>query len=245
MTVSVLEIKYNYAGKANTLYLTVLHNSKEVVLVDCGYPGFMPLIEAAMHQHGLSLAQLTGIIITHADIDHVGGLFEIKEKYPHIKVYSSALGKSYINGKEKSPRLVQAEQMQPTLPEDKKEWGLQFMAALKAIPPVPVDGVFEDNDEPFFLPGVQIIYTPGHMPGHISLYVKESKTCIAADAVVVENGVLEIGNPQFTLDIQQAIASVKKLEALDIEKMVCYHGGVVEKGIKRQLRKLVEKYERG
>src|SRR3954447_21012763 len=108
MTVSVLEITFNNAGHEAILSPVVLHNENEIVLVDCGYPGFMPLIEDAMHQHGLSLEHTTGIIITHDDIDHVGALFEIKEKYPLIKVYSSVIAEKYISGKEKSPRLLQA-----------------------------------------------------------------------------------------------------------------------------------------
>src|SRR5438874_12944262 len=98
MTISILEVKFNNAGNEAVLYPVVLHNENEVVLVDCGYPGFMPLIEGAMQQHGLSLEHTTGIIITHDDIDHVGALFEIKEKYPHINVYSSVIEEKYISG---------------------------------------------------------------------------------------------------------------------------------------------------
>jgi glyoxylase-like metal-dependent hydrolase (beta-lactamase superfamily II) len=245
MTPIVLELKFNYAGNENAYYPVVLQNGNELLLVDCGNPGFMPLIEGAMQQQaGLSLEQLTGIIITHCDVDHLGALFEIKQQYPDIKVYSSAGQKDYIEGKEKSPRLIQAEAMQDTLPEERKEWALQFIAMLKAIKPVPVDAVFEDNETPAFLPGVQIIYTPGHMPAHISLYIKEIKTLIAADALVVENGHLEIANPQFTINIQEAVASVKKIAQLEVERIICYHGGVVNKYIKSQLYNLLTKYEK-
>ena len=242
MTVSVLDIKFNNMGNEAVVYPVVLHNENEVVLVDCGYPGFMPLIESAMQQHGLSLEHTTGIFITHDDIDHVGALFEIKGKYPHINVYSSVIEEKYISGKEKSPRLLQAESMQETLPESQREGASQFIAMLKAIRPVTVDTLLYDNEEPSFLPGVQIINTPGHTPGHFSLYVKESKTFIAADAVVAENGYLEIANPQFTLNLQEAIASVKKMEQLDIDKLICYHGGTIDKDIKTQLQSLIAKY---
>ena len=114
----------------------------------------------------------------------------------------------------------------------------------KAIRPVDVDQVFEENEEPIFLRDVQIISTPGHMPGHISLYLKDSKTLLAADAVVYENGVLDIANPQFTLDLPQAIASVRKLQNLSIQKMICYHGGLVENGIQEKLSDLVKKYSK-
>ena len=31
--------------------------------------------------------------------------------------------------------------------------------------------------------GLEVIETPGHMPGHISLYLKDSKTLICGDAL--------------------------------------------------------------
>jgi len=243
MTLTVLDLRFVYAGHENAYHPVVLQNNNELVLVDCGNPGFIPLIEGAMQEHGLSLEQLTGIIITHCDIDHIGSLSEIKQQYPDIKVYSSAGQKEYIEGKERSPRLIQAESMQNSTPEERKERALRFMAMLKAIKPVPVDAVFYDNETPAFLPGVQIIYTPGHMPAHISLYIKETKTLIAADALVVENGYLGIANPQFTINMQEAIASVKKIAQLDLKQVICYHGGVVDKDIKQQLSNLVAKYE--
>lgn len=245
MTVSVLEVPFDNAGNKDALYPAVLHNKTEVVLVDCGYPGFMPLIDTALHQHNFSLQQLTGIIITHADIDHLGALYAIKKACPHIKVYSSVVEEKYINGKEKSPRLVQAEDMQASLPEDRRAGALQFIAMLKSVQPVTVDATLEEGEELSFLPGIQVVYTPGHMPGHISLYEKKSKTLIAADAIVIENGYLEIANPQFTLDLPRAIASIKKIARLDIEKLICYHGGVVHKNIQELLQQLIAKYENG
>lgn len=50
-----------------------------------------------------------------------------------------------------------------------------------------------------------ICFTPGHTPGHISLYFLQSKTLVAGDAVVIENGVLDIANPQFALDLEAAV----------------------------------------
>jgi glyoxylase-like metal-dependent hydrolase (beta-lactamase superfamily II) len=213
-----------------------------MVLVDGGYPGFMPLIEEAMQRHQLSLAQLTGIIITHHDIDHMGALFEIKAAYPNISVYSSPVEAAYISGKEKAARLVQAEEMQANLPKDQQEGALQFIAMLKGVQTVSVDSTFNNLEEPSFLPGVQIFYTPGHTPGHFSLYIKESKTFIAADAVVAENDYLEIANPQFALDLSEAVNSVKKIQQLDIDTLICYHGGVVKGDISNRLSQLVAKY---
>lgn len=80
------------------------------------------------------------------------------------------------------------------------------------------------------------------MPGHISVYLPQSKTLLAADAVVVEQGELKLANPHFTMDLEQAVASVQKLQQLEVDRIICYHGGVVETAVDEKLKRLLAKY---
>lgn len=240
--VNTLEVKFSFNGKEDLIYPVILSTSTESILVDCGYAGFMPLLEAAAGVHGLSLQDLTGIIITHHDIDHVGGLHEIKAQYPSLKVYSLDVEEKYISGKEKSIRLQQAEDMFTTLPDEHKPGALYFQEMLKAIQPVEVDGTFSADEHPDFLEGLQIIHTPGHMPGHISLYLREHKILVSSDAIVIEHGEFEIANPHFTLNLDQAVESVRKLAKLEIDEVICYHGGIMKGNISQKLNKLISRY---
>ncbi|MEJ8804002.1 MBL fold metallo-hydrolase [Pontibacter sp. H249] len=242
MKLHVLDVKFNFKGREEVIYPVILHHEDQLLLIDCGYAGFMPLIENAANLQGITLDNLTGVIVTHHDIDHIGGLYEIKQHYQAIKVYSSGLEAAYISGKEKSLRLVQAEGIYQELPEDQKPGARAFQKILENVSPVEVDYVFPEAEEFLFLKGVKIIPTPGHMPGHISIYMEESKTLIAADALVCETGKLQIANPAYTLDLPQAIESVKKLCHLEIDRIVCYHGGVVEGNIREKLNSLVYDY---
>jgi glyoxylase-like metal-dependent hydrolase (beta-lactamase superfamily II) len=242
MNVHVLELKFNFTGKEDALYPVLLVQGNELILVDCGYEGFLPLIEAATASHGFSLEKLTGLIITHHDMDHMGAAFELKTKYPFVKIYASAIEAPYIIGRLKSARLQQAEDMYDLLPEDQKPGARYFQQMLQQMKPVEVDYTFSPNEKPSFLEQIQIIPTPGHMPGHISIYIKELQMLIAADALVYENGEFDIANPHFTLDLPEAVASVRKLQVLDIETIVCYHGGTVDKDIPGKLSRLIAKY---
>ncbi|WP_040005678.1 MBL fold metallo-hydrolase [Fibrisoma limi] len=241
MTLHVLGIPFTFDNKNDILYPVILRDQHHRILIDCGYAGFMPLLETAANQHGLSLADLTGILISHHDIDHVGGLYELKREYPSLTVYASSIEAPSINGQVKSARLQQAEALHDLLPEEQKPGAIAFQEMLKRIQPVNVDVIFSDA-QPTRWEDVQIIDTPGHTPGHISVYLPGSRTLIACDALVIEDGSFNIANPQFAIDLKQAVDSARKLQSLAIERVVCYHGGVMEGNIQQKLSDLIDRY---
>lgn len=246
MEVHVLEIEFSFGGKKDRLYPVVLQSGEELLLVDCGYEGFLPLIESAMTAKGLRLSQLTGIIVTHHDIDHMGGLHEMREALPEVVIYAAAAEAPFIDGSRKSLRLQQAEDMYDLLPEDQKAGARYFQQLLQSMKPVKVDLCFSEKQLPavFVRHGITIVETPGHMPGHVSIYLPQLHTLIAADAVVLEHGEPEIANPQFTLDMPAAVESVRKLSKLAVDRMICYHGGLTEGNIPERLGFLAETYDR-
>ncbi|MGG5637313.1 MBL fold metallo-hydrolase [Myroides sp. C20-1] len=105
----------------------------------------------------------------------------------------------------------------------------------------PVNRTFNEGDA--VVEGLQVIETPGHTQGHISLWDAVNGVLIANDALVVEEGQLNIANPQFTLDMRQAVASVKKIKQLKPKKIICYHGGILEDGIEQQLETVIQMYQ--
>ncbi len=242
MHVYTLKVNFTFAGREDALYPVLLHDGAERVLVDCGYAGFLPLLEDAARQQGLSLHELTGVIVTHHDVDHLGGLAELKAAYPHVKVYASATEAGYVSGRVKSLRLQQAEDLYPSLPAAEQPGALAFQRMLRQVQPVPVDHVFTGDEAPAFMPGIRIVPTPGHTPGHISVYVPSHKLLVAADALVYEAGAFQIANPQYALDLPTAVASVRKLGGLALDTVVCYHGGVAGGDITGKLERLLAKY---
>jgi len=231
----VLEINFEINGAMESIYPVLLSSENEMILIDCGYPNFLQLIEECASKNTIDLEKLTKLIITHHDFDHMGSAADLKSKYPNIKILASSKDKNYINGKEKSLSLQQAESVYNDLPDDQKEAALTFHKLLESVDNVDVDIILNDGDIFDWCGGMEIVETPGHMPGHISIYLKESKTLIAGDALVILNGKLAIANPQYTLDINEAKKSINKLLNYDIQKIICYHGGIYQEDIKNSL----------
>jgi glyoxylase-like metal-dependent hydrolase (beta-lactamase superfamily II) len=240
MDILPLTLRYDINGQVTELHPSLIRSEDKIWLVDCGYEGSLPMIKTAVSQHGVDISELEGIIMSHDDIDHLGGLKEIKDAYPSIKVLSSEIEAPYISGSLRSLRIQQAEELFPYLPEEHKEWALSFQEQLRSIKRVPVDQTFSFDAE--ISEGIQIVNTPGHTPGHISIYLPDLKTLIASDAIVFENGQLDIANPGFCLDLPAALESVRKIAGLHIASIYCYHGGPVFEGVAEKLEDLLGRY---
>lgn len=235
---NVLKVEFEFNGIIDAIYPVILRDDNEMILIDCGYPNFLTLIEESAIKNGIDLSKLTKLIITHHDFDHMGSAADFKRKYPNVKILSSIIDEKYINGKEKSLRLQQAELIYDKLPEEQKEGALSFQKMLESIENIEVDMLLKDGDKFDWCGGMEIIETPGHMPGHISIYAKESKTIISGDALVIENNKLTIANPNYTLDLGEAKESIYKFSNYDIDKIICYHGGIYTEEIKSSLKRI-------
>lgn len=87
--------------------------------------------------------------------------------------------------------------------------------------------VARDGERVFDL---EIIETPGHTPGHISVLDASAGILVAGDAMNGVNGGVGGANPQFSVDMGLANASIGKLAAFDYEVVLFGHGEPVLSG---------------
>lgn len=193
------------------IHPVVLWDDKDVILVDTGMPGQLDLIKEQMAEAGAPFEKLTRVILTHQDMDHIGGLPGILDAAEGpIEVLAHALDKPYIEGEK---RMIKSRpDMTP--------------------PTAPVDRTVEDGEVLPYLGGITVVFTPGHTPGHISLYLNKHRILLTGDAIVSDGeGKLLGPNEAFTPDLPEALRSIKKFANHDIETAVCYHGGICNEGV--------------
>lgn len=195
----------------------LLWDDEMAVLIDTGFPGQIEDIQVEMEKVGVSFDKLKVVILTHQDIDHIGSLPELLQRCrSNIKVYAHELDKPYIEGD------------LPLLKDGNVE----------NRPKGKVSDTMIDGQELPYCGGILILHTPGHTPGHISLYLKQSKILVAGDSMYSVNGMLGGIYAPTTINIKEAQQSLKKYLNLDIESVVCYHGGLSKGNIKIQLQNL-------
>jgi glyoxylase-like metal-dependent hydrolase (beta-lactamase superfamily II) len=236
--IAILKIDMEVSGILSTLHPVIVSDDQEMVLFDCGHKGAIDQLNDKAFSAGFDLNRLSKVIITHHDHDHMGSLADLKRQYPWVKVYASDVEAEFIRGHVKSIRLQQAEEQCELLPEDQKEHAQKRIDMLRKIEPVEVDGILEDGDVIDVCGGIEVIATPGHLPGHISLYLHDFKTMIAGDALIVADGKLYRANPRFTLDKDEAYTSARRFINYAIDTLICYHGGPISENIKESLENL-------
>jgi len=198
-------------------------------LVDTGLPGQQDAIASALAEASLRVSDLRRIILTHQDIDHVGSLRDLVQA-SSARVLAHATEVPFIDGTT-LPRFATPEALAQR-PE--------LRAVVEHFQPTPVDEPLQDGTRLDLAGGVRVIFTPGHTPGHICLYLERSRTLIAGDALTASEGQLMGPNASATSDMALAGQSIRKLAELDVQTIVCYHGGVVREDANGQLRRVAQ-----
>lgn len=242
---TVLPDLYCYTNQI--VNLALVSTKGGFVLVDAGMPGAAEEIKELITERFGEHARPQAIVLTHGHFDHVGSLVELLEEW-RVPIYAHELELPYLTGKKDYPPgdpgvdagLVA--KMSPMFPNH----GINIGDQVQMLP--------EDGSIPV-MPGWKWIHTPGHTPGHVSLFRKQDRALIAGDAfVTVKQESLfkvltqeqEISGPPryYTTDWDAAYESVKKLEALKPEIAVTGHGvPMTGEELRRDLKFLVENFE--
>jgi glyoxylase-like metal-dependent hydrolase (beta-lactamase superfamily II) len=199
----------------------------EWVLVDAGVPFSANYIRRAAESYYGPNSRPRAIVLTHGHFDHIGAINDLLQEWD-VPVYAHEQELPYLRGEA------------DYLPPDPGVGGgmLAWMSPLyprqginlgNRVQALPVDGSIPP------LPGWTWVHTPGHTPGHISLFRERDRFLIAGDAftTVKQESFLAVvtqekeihGPPQyFTIDWDQARQSVRRLAALEPEVALTGHG---------------------
>ena len=136
----------------------------------------------------------------------------------------------YVQGEKPGQKTPPAEVIAGMPPE---------MQARFANPPrATVTRVLQGGEVLDFAGGVQVIATPGHTVGHLSLFVVQDGVLITGDAMTSAGGQLNGPMERATPDMPEALRSVQKLAQLPAKTVLTYHGGVVDQDAAQQLTRV-------
>lgn len=209
------------------MFLIQHQETQDWVLVDAGLKTSASKIRKLAAEVIGPRIRPVAIVLTHAHFDHRGALEELAAEW-QVPVYAHHQEQPYLNGTASYP------------PPDPAVGGGVMATLSFTFPKYPIDiserlyELPEDGSVPG-LPGWQWIHTPGHTPGHVSLWRQRDGLLIAGDACVttMQESLISVmtqarimsGPPKyFTPDWGAAARSVRTLAALKPSVIATGHG---------------------
>lgn len=200
------------------------------VLIDAGMPKSGSRIQEVAEERFGKGSRPDAIILTHGHFDHVGGLVELINKW-RVPVYAHPLEFPYLTGKLPYPE-----------PDSSVEGGmLAKISSIYPHQPIDISGAVEPlatNHSVNDLAEWKWIHTPGHSPGHVSLYRERDGLLLSGDAFVTvrQDSFYKVllqkeevnGPPRYlTTDWKAAKESVRILHTLQPTTVIPGHGSAM------------------
>lgn len=187
-------------------------------LFEAGMTFMGPTYLKELNTHLGDAGHLRSLLLTHSHYDHCGAAPFLKRKIPGLQVGASRLAAEIFH----RPNAVRLIQSLSRDPEEKSKHligdeDVSFDALEVGLP-------LSDGEELFLGDGhpVRIVATPGHTRDALSFYFPGWKILIAGEAVGSFDRNFRI-HPNFLSSYEDYLASLRKLEALDVQVLLTGH----------------------
>jgi glyoxylase-like metal-dependent hydrolase (beta-lactamase superfamily II) len=193
-----------------------LKSSDGLTLIDTSIAPAGGKILKQLEAAGYQPQAVKRILITHAHPDHVGSLKELQEK-TGAEVIASEFEAEVLAGRLPIPRVDPSALRGP----------IKLRPPNTTLKPVKVDRrVGEGDTLPEVLGGLQVLFTPGHAPGHLSFWQPERRILFAGDVLMqlFNRPHPHLPLAMMTVDMEQDKQSIKRLAGLPVEVLCLGHG---------------------
>ena len=168
----------------------------DLVLVDAGTPLDAGTIRSGVADAGHALADVDNVVVTHFDLDHVGGLWRLDDE---------------IDAPVSMPDPDAGYLTRTDAPPWNRKGAMQRALRLLARPPALDVRTVADGDE---IAGLTAHHTPGHTPGH-TVYA-DDEVAFLGDLVFGDGGTYDPSPWIVNYDTDEVEASIRSLADEDL-----------------------------
>jgi len=207
-----------------------------ITVIDAGLAGQWRELTAELEAMGRSLADVRGVVLTHGDTDHIGFAERLRREHG-VPVYVHEADAARARGEVTSKPEWGHLKVGPTtrfLWYALRKNGMRTTQLTEVV-------VVRDGDV-LDLPGApRVIGMPGHSPGSIAIHVPSADAVFVGDALTTRHVLTGTEGPQpapFTDDPAEALASLRRLEGLDVTWVLPGHGAPWNRGVDEAVREV-------
>jgi glyoxylase-like metal-dependent hydrolase (beta-lactamase superfamily II) len=206
----------------------LIEGPRGLTLVDTGHARAAEKLAGEIELGGFSMRDIEQILITHSHFDHAGGASYLLTRN-RVKIFAHPDDIPAIQGR-KDPRPFTVSRWVSGLIQ---KWWFPYRPLEIVVP-------LRQSETLRALPQWQVLHTPGHTPGSLSLYQPTDFTLIAGDALSNRKGKLDLSPSPYNDDNELAAKSLRRLAELPCEMLCCGHGPVIRSGAGQTIHLLAE-----
>ena len=222
---------------SNIVNSYLVEEAGQVTIVDAGLPGYWRDLPAELDAMGRTIEDVRAVVLTHGDTDHVGFAERLRRERG-VPVYVHELDAARARGEVKKPGSGWGPfRIRPLL-------GFLVYSGLRGglrVPPLTEVVTFGDGAT-LDVPGApRIVHLPGHTPGSVAIHVPGVDVVFLGDAMTTRSVLTGEVGPRlapFTLEKDQALASLAKLDGIDATWALPGHGEAWSGGLQEALRQI-------
>ncbi len=226
----------------------VIRDTDGLIMIEagCGGEAFSKRLVSEMKSQGLPPERVHTVVLSHAHPDHMGGITTFLKISQPMVIISEIDAPSARNPEllTDSFDVLMGSEYFPEL--GFKDTGLNLLTLFKTVSKCPMasaepDKTIREGDKLQLGDYLfEVLHTPGHSPGHISLVDREEKICYAGDVI----GEIVAWYSPSSGGALGYLSSLEKIEKYELEKIYPSHGEIItdkQKAIRRIRGKILER----
>ncbi len=216
----IIESVHWVDGVNGNVYLVMDENP---LLVDTGLPRNAKKILHYINSCEMTPSELSMIVLTHAHLDHVGGVQELKER----------TGAEVLIHEKDAAALAGEEPLPSSRGFSVFSRIISFLLRFGSVYP---DKRIKNGKIGEF----SVIETPGHTPGSIALYDEKRGMMFVGDTLRVSGGTLRGPPSPPTINMTEAKRSIEKIAEFEFDILLSGHGKPLHTNASEKVRNFIK-----
>jgi glyoxylase-like metal-dependent hydrolase (beta-lactamase superfamily II) len=178
---SITPLDVNWIDHPHSIGAALLESDGHRSLIDPGPTSTLDTLRERLREHGLGVADLDAILLTHIHLDHGGASGSLVRENPSLPVYVHQNGAPHMA--DPSKLIASATRL----------WGDKLEYLFGEMVPVPQDNLrilAGGETLEFGSRRLEVVYTPGHASHHVSYFDHHEGVAFVGDTtgVRIDNG---------------------------------------------------------